>query len=316
MQTVDGGTVNYSYDANGNTTGNTDNTFVYGENNRLKEAGIGGSPLASYTYNGRGERVKKLGATTTYYYYDQGGQLIAELDGSGNTVREYVYLDGQPLALITNNNIYTMHTDHLGTPQVITDAGQAIVWQADYEPFGKVNITTEAISNNLRFPGQYFDGETGLNYNYFRDYDPATGRYMESDPIGLNGGLDTYSYALNNPILYVDFDGLNPKKYEKPDNPNKKKTERSGTGTRKGDAGRERNQGHKNAEEHSRDNRGRSGGKIRGGGRLGSYLSLLPGLIEGYCAAGEIACSICQSFGYYYPWEGSPLDPCKQPECS
>ena len=203
MTSRDGGNA-----GNAGAVGSADNTFVYGENNRLKEAGLGGSPLATYTYNGRGERVKKLGATTTYYYYDSNGQLIAELDGSGNTVREYVYLDGQPLALITGGNIYTMHTDHLGTPQVITDSSQNIVWQADYKPFGEATMTTELVTNNLRFPGQYYDAETGLHYNYFRDYDPSTGRYVESDPVGIEGGNNTYVYVENNSLNWFDSKGL------------------------------------------------------------------------------------------------------------
>ena len=202
MTSMDGGNA-----GNAGAVGSAD-SFIYGENNRLKEAGIGGSPLATYSYNGRGERVKKLGTATTYYYYDSNGQLIAELDGSGNTVREYVYLDGQPLALVTGGNIYTIHTDHLGTPQVITDVSQTVVWQADYKPFGEANITIETITNNLRLPGQYFDGETGLHYNYFRDYDPSTGRYIESDPIGLGGGINIYGYVLANPIVNIDLMGL------------------------------------------------------------------------------------------------------------
>jgi len=101
-----------------------------------------------------------------------------------------------------------IHTDHLGTPQVITDQSQTVVWSADYEPFGKVNITTSTIENPLRFPGQYYDQETQLHYNYFRDYDPAIGRYITSDPIGLAGGINTYSYVLNNPLKYTDPLGL------------------------------------------------------------------------------------------------------------
>ena len=85
--------------------------------------------------------------------------------------------------------VYFIHPDHLGTPRVVTDQAGTIVWRADYEPFGKANITTSTITMNLRLPGQYFDSETGLHYNYFRDYDPSTGRYLQSDPIGLAGGL-------------------------------------------------------------------------------------------------------------------------------
>jgi RHS repeat-associated protein len=61
---------------------------------------------------------------------------------------------------------------------------------------------------NLRFPGQYRDRETGWHYNYFRDYEPGTGRYMQSDPMGLWGGLSTYAYVFSNPLDGVDPRGL------------------------------------------------------------------------------------------------------------
>ena len=100
-QTDNGVVRNYGYDAVGNTTSNPDHGFVYGDNNRLREAQVNTIPLASYTYNGRGERIKKTtGTETTLYYYDQGGQLIAELDATGTPVKEYVYLEGMPLAII------------------------------------------------------------------------------------------------------------------------------------------------------------------------------------------------------------------------
>ncbi len=104
--------------------------------------------------------------------------------------------------------VFYVHNDHLGTPQAITDENQIIVWQAEYDPFGKATVTTETITNNIRFPGQYFDQETGLHYNYYRYYDPQTGRYIISDPIGLQGGLNTYAYVRGNPLSYSDPYGL------------------------------------------------------------------------------------------------------------
>jgi len=103
---------------------------------------------------------------------------------------------------------YYYHNDHLGTPQVMTDTNATVVWQANYMPFGKADIVVENFTNNIRFPGQYFDQESGLHYNYFRDYDPELGRYIQSDPIGLAGGINTYGYALGNPISYTDPYGL------------------------------------------------------------------------------------------------------------
>jgi RHS repeat-associated protein len=108
------------------------------------------------------------------------------------------------------------HVDHLNTPRLITnDQGQA-VWRWDQaEPFG-VTVADEnpsglgAYEMPLRFPGQYFDKETKLHYNYFRDYDSAIGRYAQSDPIGLRGGLNTYAYVSGNPLSRTDPRGLSP----------------------------------------------------------------------------------------------------------
>ncbi len=91
----------------------------------------------------------------------------------------------------------------------MTDSSGTIVWAADYKPFGEATITISTITNNLRFPGQYFDSETGLHYNYYRDYNPAIGKYIEADPIGiLEGNNHIYTYAANNPIISIDPFGL------------------------------------------------------------------------------------------------------------
>jgi RHS repeat-associated protein len=103
-----------------------------------------------------------------------------------------------------------IHNDHLGTPQKMTDSSGQVVWAADYKPFGEATITVSTITNNLRFPGQYYDAETGLNYNYFRDYNPVIGRYVEKDPIGQRGGFNLYRYVGNNPNNRKDPYGLDP----------------------------------------------------------------------------------------------------------
>lgn len=103
---------------------------------------------------------------------------------------------------------FYFHNDHLGTPQALTDDAGTVVWQGNYSPFGEVTETTDTVEQNIRFPGQYFEEETGLHYNYFRDYDPATGRYIESDPIGLVGGINTFGYVGQDPISKTDPLGL------------------------------------------------------------------------------------------------------------
>ncbi|MCC7412026.1 MAG: RHS repeat-associated core domain-containing protein, partial [Gammaproteobacteria bacterium] len=82
-------------------------------------------------------------------------------------------------------------------------------WRADYDPFGRATVDPSlTVEFNVRFPGQYFDAETGLHYNYYRDYDPDTGRYLQPDPIGLAGGLNPYLYVNANPLRFTDPNGL------------------------------------------------------------------------------------------------------------
>ncbi|WP_018275332.1 RHS repeat-associated core domain-containing protein [Teredinibacter turnerae] len=111
--------------------------------------------------------------------------------------------------------LYFVHNDHLNTPQMLTDQNGQVVWKVESQtPFGVVETNDDvdgdgqAIEFNLRFPGQYYDSETGLSYNYFRDYDPSLGRYLQSDPIGLRGGLNTYAYVSGNSLKYYDPFGL------------------------------------------------------------------------------------------------------------
>ncbi|MCG7948691.1 MAG: hypothetical protein N0C84_20335, partial [Candidatus Thiodiazotropha taylori] len=157
---------------------------------------------------------KNVDGTITRFRYAPAGQLLGEYDQNGQAIREYITLEGQPIALIvtdpvtTLSSVYYLHTDHLGAVLKATDGTQALVWDAERKPFGERSVTTAQIEMPLGFPGQYFDQETNNYYNYFRDYDPTTGRYLQSDPIGLDGGINTYAYVNGNPIQYIDPLGL------------------------------------------------------------------------------------------------------------
>lgn len=132
---------------------------------------------------------------------------------------EYVYLDGLPIALLryaagsTTPQLSYLETDHLGTPRMAVDANtQAIQWKWDLltTAFGDHAATSlvGGFALNLRYPGQYYDAETGLHYNYFRDYDPKIGRYIQADPVRWLGGFTLYGYANSASLKYIDPQGL------------------------------------------------------------------------------------------------------------
>ena len=185
-------------------------TYSWNNRNRLSQAVNYSSVTSTYKYNAFGQRVRKVvGSTGTNYVYDTSGKVIAEYNGS-TLIREYVYLNSQPLAQIEGTNIYFIHNDHLGTPQKMTNSSGTVVWDRIQKPFGETYSITGTLTNNLRAPGQYFDSETGLHYNYYRYYDPTLGRYISADQIGMAGGYSLYTYVGNNPVRYTDTRGLSP----------------------------------------------------------------------------------------------------------
>jgi RHS repeat-associated protein len=282
-----------------------------------------------YTYNAAGQRVRKVSSTgpqsTVVFVYDQAGHLLGEYDQNGAPMREYVWLRDTPMAMFTPDPanpsgeplVYFIHTDHLNTPRVVVDRQNRVRWRWLAEPFGTSAPETDpsglgGFTQNLRFPGQYADAESGLFYNYFRNYDSSKGGYTQSDPIGLAGGVNTYGYVEANPLSWIDPMGLDrwggegkgpvsePKclppeasagvpdagkgKYEKPSNPNKKPPPPHRVQSNE----RERNIGHKDAEEHGRRSKGQRG--IRGGrGGLGIllYLDLFEAMCEENPMLGE-----------------------------
>jgi len=152
-----------------------------------------------------------------YFVYNDSGRLIGRYDDEGNAIREYFRMGHMPVAVADNDDVYYIHLDHLGTPRAVSEPNGAVVWTWTFDPFGDTEPNEdpdgdgEFFTLNLRFPGQYFDAETGIYYNWHRYYDPRSGRYETSDPIGLEGGLNTYGYSDNNPLRVVDPDGLYPR---------------------------------------------------------------------------------------------------------
>jgi RHS repeat-associated protein len=181
----------------------------------MKQAGT-----ATYAINGLGQRVKKNNGTDVFFAYDEAGHLIGEYDATGAPIEETVWLGDLPVAVVKPNaasfEVFYIWTDNLGTPRLITDTANQSRWEwPNADPFGN-NLPDEdpaglgAFAYNLRFPGQYYDAEKGSSYNYFRDYDPSIGRYIESDPIGLRAGLNTYAYVGARPLQLVDRLGREP----------------------------------------------------------------------------------------------------------
>jgi RHS repeat-associated protein len=291
--TTGGEPATYSYDDNGNTTGDGTHTYAYSDADRLESVDSGST--ATYTYDGDGRRViKSVGSSTTYFFYDPTGRLLAEIVPASGSGKDYLYLHDAPIgrvdwsteqdlgnvlrvaknspnvrldwtpypagsntyvvrrkqvvnpndktfegavaiATVTDptrtyddpvlndgndynyrvarralsESLYFYHTDHLGTPMAMTGGTASFVWRAEHRPFGGVHsFPVSTVANNLRFPGQYSDPESGLHQNWHREYHAHTGRYLESDPIGLDGGPNLYGYALANPVAAVDPWGL------------------------------------------------------------------------------------------------------------
>jgi RHS repeat-associated protein len=198
-------------DAAGNTINDGTYTYAYNNAGELQSVGQGATTLGSYVYNHQRQRTRKTTASgTTVYHYDIRGNLILETSATGSPQVAYVWADDQPLAQITKSGgtdtLAYLHTDHEGTPRLATGTTKAVVWRLEGRAFGETP-PTGSVTVNLRYPGQYYDQETGLYYNWNRYYDPETGRYISSDPIGLKGGLNTYGYVRNNPLRWNDPSG-------------------------------------------------------------------------------------------------------------
>jgi RHS repeat-associated protein len=208
----------YGYDTAGNTTSYTGDSFTFNKRGRMSQAIVNGS-ASNYVYNALGQLIHKSGnGGNTLLMYDEAGHILGEYSSTGVLVEETIWMGDTPIATIRPSGstivVYYVHTDHLGTPRKVTrPSDNGLMWRWDPDTFGSVapNQNPSKLGTfvyNLRFPGQYSLNESGLFYNYFRDYDPQTGRYIESDPSGLHGGINTYVYVADDPTDFADPQGL------------------------------------------------------------------------------------------------------------
>ena len=219
-------------DAAGNHTSNgLGQTYAWDTQGHYVQFSLNGVQKATYLYNYQHQRVQKTlwnGATNlgaTVYHYDLAGRLLAETNTAGTVQAVYLYDDnGTPLAIVqaansaynntSQDKLVYLQTDHLGTPRLATDAAKRTIWKWESDAFGSTAPVQDpdgdgiATTINLRFAGQYYDAESGLHDNWHRTYDPSLGRYLSSDPIGLDGGMNTFGYVGQSPMVNVDPKGL------------------------------------------------------------------------------------------------------------
>lgn len=146
---------------------------------------------AEYAYDAEGRQISERTPDDTLYFIPAPGRQVLGVHGqSGDWQHDLIYIHGRPLATITageTTEVFSYLTDHLGTPIALTDEQKTVRWSAKYYPYGELSAEYVSIGNELRFPGQWHDRESGLYYNWHRYYDPSTGRYVRAKLIAIFG---------------------------------------------------------------------------------------------------------------------------------
>ncbi|UYY57228.1 RHS repeat-associated core domain-containing protein [Sphingomonas sp. S2-65] len=227
---VEQGAERFAYDARGNLVERSGGVrawrYAYDGFDRMVRAEDGAGLVLRFGYDPLGRRIWKEvlrgGEQRITRYVWAGEQLIRDVEqvhggtgaewtaGAAARTRDYGYWPQQytPLFLRQDGAVFNYHNDPAGTPMRLTDPAGRVVWEAERAGFGGLRVLLSVIDQPLRMPGQYCDAETGLHYNRFRYYDPALGRYLTRDPIGIAGGLNLYAYVGNDPINRADPTGL------------------------------------------------------------------------------------------------------------
>ncbi|NIJ74280.1 MULTISPECIES: RHS repeat-associated core domain-containing protein [unclassified Xanthomonas] len=218
LESVDG--VARTYDAMGNTStvGGTARRYIYNAWGRRSQSRRDGVLLRNYFYNGRGELIRSfLYDDSRYAVYDESGRWLGDYDNAGAPMQQAIWLDDLPVGVLAGTALHYVQPDHLGTPRAVIDPIRDVAvwtWDIKGEAFGTTPPNQDpdndgtAFVFDMRFPGQRYDAALGMNYNYFRDYEPGIGRYSQSDPIGFLGGVSLYGYVGQNPASEIDTYGL------------------------------------------------------------------------------------------------------------